>query len=198
MKPDLQKKAETKQKLRDSFFELYALKRIDKIGIKEITDRAGFNRGTFYIHYKDIYDLLEQTEEELLQVISMFADNLMDAVFHAGDIYAAFPPAEFFQRYGKYMKVLVGPNGDPSFMVRLRNFVKELFTKEINRLGLKNIDTEKAEYVFEYVSSAQIGILTHWFQNDMKMPVTKLADIIQTLTREGPIKLLLSSGESNH
>ena len=195
MRTEPQKKAETKQKLRDSFFELYAVKRIDKIGIKEITDRAGFNRGTFYIHYRDIYDLLEQTEEELIQVISMFADNLMEAVFHAGDIHAAFPPAEFFQRYGKYMKVLVGPNGDPSFVVRLRNFIKELFMKEINRLGLKNIDTEKAEYVFEYVSSAQIGILTHWFQNDMKMPVTKLADIIQTLTREGPIKILLSSNQ---
>ncbi len=45
---------------------LYAQKPIEKISIKEITELAGYNRGTFYLYYNDVYDLLHQIEEEIL------------------------------------------------------------------------------------------------------------------------------------
>ena len=36
------------------------------ITVRELTEMADLNRGTFYLHYKDVFDLLEQTETELL------------------------------------------------------------------------------------------------------------------------------------
>ncbi len=192
MAADPKKVQETKRRLRDAFFSIYKEKRIDKIGIREITDKAGFNRGTFYIHYRDIYDLLEQTEDELIRVLSLFADNIMSAVFHGGDIQNAMPPKAFFDQYGTYMKVLVGPNGDPSFVERLRKFIKELFFREAKD---QITDMKQAEYVFEYISSAQLGLLTYWFQKDMEMPAPQLAKMIQTLMTYGPMKLLSAKPE---
>lgn len=42
-------------------------KSIKDITVKELCESVDINRGTFYLHYKDIYDMLEQTEQELLE-----------------------------------------------------------------------------------------------------------------------------------
>lgn len=47
MKKQPQITEQTKDKLRSAFWTLYSSKPIDKITIKEITDLAGYNRGTF-------------------------------------------------------------------------------------------------------------------------------------------------------
>ena len=68
---------QTKANLRTAFWSLYKEKAIEKITIKEITDAAGYNRGTFYLYYKDVYDLFNKIEEELLEEIRILIhDNL--------------------------------------------------------------------------------------------------------------------------
>ena len=53
--------------LAESLKELAATRPIDKITIKEITDRAGVIRPTFYNHFQDKYELLEWiVENELI------------------------------------------------------------------------------------------------------------------------------------
>ena len=42
-------------------------KSIKDITVKELCESVDINRGTFYLHYKDIYDMLEQTEQGLLE-----------------------------------------------------------------------------------------------------------------------------------
>ena len=52
-------KKDVKQQLADSFKELVCQKPVEKVTIKEIADRAGVIRPTFYNHFQDKYDLLE-------------------------------------------------------------------------------------------------------------------------------------------
>ena len=56
----------TRMLIRRAFAELMRRKPIQDITIKELCGQAGINRGTFYAHYKDIYDLREQMEAEFL------------------------------------------------------------------------------------------------------------------------------------
>ncbi len=60
---------QTKANLKAAFWKLYTEKPIEKISIKQITDLAGYNRGTFYLYYEDVYDIFHQIEEELLNQI---------------------------------------------------------------------------------------------------------------------------------
>lgn len=56
--------------LAESLIELSAKKPIDKITIKEITDKAGVIRPTFYNHFQDKYELIEWIiKTELLEPI---------------------------------------------------------------------------------------------------------------------------------
>ena len=57
----------TKKVLREALLECLKNKSIKEITVKEICEKAGVNRATFYKHYRDCYDLLEQTEENELE-----------------------------------------------------------------------------------------------------------------------------------
>ncbi len=48
----------TKQTIKDTFLELLKQKSFTKITVTEICKNAEINRGTFYLHYYDIHDVL--------------------------------------------------------------------------------------------------------------------------------------------
>ena len=56
----------TKQVIREAFFELLREKGFDKMSVADICRRADINRGTFYLHYVDKYDLLDALIDEAL------------------------------------------------------------------------------------------------------------------------------------
>ena len=49
----------TKKALATSLKKLLSKKELSKITIANITNDCGVNRQTFYYHFKDVYDLLE-------------------------------------------------------------------------------------------------------------------------------------------
>lgn len=56
----------TRRSIINAFIELRAKKPLEKITVKELSDLAFINKATFYTHYKDIYDLAEQLENEAI------------------------------------------------------------------------------------------------------------------------------------
>lgn len=56
----------TKSAIINAFLQLRAKKPLERITVKELSDLAEINKATFYLHYKDIYDLSETLENELL------------------------------------------------------------------------------------------------------------------------------------
>ncbi len=57
----------TKNNIINAFIKLRTRKPIDKITIKELSEAAMINKATFYLHYKDIYDLSDSIEDELIR-----------------------------------------------------------------------------------------------------------------------------------
>ena len=49
------------------FHNYYYSKIFESITIRELTEKAGINRGTFYLHYVDKYDMFEQMKTEIVQ-----------------------------------------------------------------------------------------------------------------------------------
>lgn len=64
----------TKAKIKEAFFKLlYERKTASKITVKELCQEAGIQRSTFYIHYKDIYDIEDS-------IIDLFYKNIVSIV----------------------------------------------------------------------------------------------------------------------
>ncbi|MDE7230040.1 MAG: TetR/AcrR family transcriptional regulator [Oscillospiraceae bacterium] len=65
----------TKSAIINSFLQLRSKKPLERITVKELSDLAEINKATFYLHYKDIYDLSESLENELL-------DSVLSSIRH--------------------------------------------------------------------------------------------------------------------
>ena len=54
----------TKRQLRLALMKLMSEKSVKDISVRELAAIADINRGTFYIHYRDVGDLLQRLEDE--------------------------------------------------------------------------------------------------------------------------------------
>ena len=69
----------TKKAIISTFLDLLHHKSLDKITNKDIVDKCGINRNTFYYHYKDIYDLIDDifiTESKKVLEKTIECENL--------------------------------------------------------------------------------------------------------------------------
>lgn len=68
----------TKQSIRGVFIELRSRKALERITVKELCELAKINKSTFYAHYRDIYDLSEQIESEIISDIIAGINSIED------------------------------------------------------------------------------------------------------------------------
>lgn len=182
---------ETKERIKDAFFELYKDQKIEKISIKEITDKAQLNRGTFYVYYKDIYDLLDQAEDEIIQeLLAKLKGTIGLLLFQDHDNFSIKPALQLFIKHSKYLKILLGSNGDPNFTHKLKSIVIQSVKEMIEaspHAKKKNLD-----YIMEYVSSAQLGLLSYWLRKDMELDIDEFEVIMKRINLNGPLSYLRS------
>ena len=74
---DLREK-KTKRSIYNAFLELRSKKPLEKITIKELSEKAEISKATFYLHYQDIYELSQQLQLEVLKRIYDSVQDPMD------------------------------------------------------------------------------------------------------------------------
>lgn len=166
----------TRQNLIDAFLSLYATRRIDKITVREITNKAGYNRGTFYEYFRDVYDVLEQIEAEALPSFEELPP-MMDS----GEISPVFVTSflSLYREKFSVYDVLMGDNGNPAFQRKLKNSIKATLIEMLSKKVKGNLI--EVDLMLEYILSGLIGILIYAFQNRQNIPEEQLISTIYTL-----------------
>jgi AcrR family transcriptional regulator len=188
MKKQTEVTAQTRKNLIDAFWALYCEKRIEKITVKEITQKAGYNRGTFYEYFSDVYDVLEQLEESLIPAVH----ELPPISIANQDM--GMPLDMFMSLYeqnSKYYSVLLGDRGDPAFASKLKNSTKPVIKQAF--LEKYNMDPIEFDFILEFVLSAMIGIMSYWFRKDRILPVEDLVSLMYDLMENGVMKHIQSN-----
>ena len=62
----MSRKMATKEKIKAAFIDLVHEKGFEAMTVSDIARRCDINRGTFYLHYVDKYDLMNKLEEEVM------------------------------------------------------------------------------------------------------------------------------------
>lgn len=189
------RKIRTKKLIYQALLELIEEKGLDGITVSDLTARADINRGTFYLHYKDVNDLIDQLQQEILSGYEELADqiDLMDVIryAHIGEPYPGLEAVlEYWSRYADLCKALLGPKGDPSFAPRVKELMyNKIFSKVESTLPSEPNDRSAIprSYILAYMISANIGIVQHWLETGMQHTPRELALMLTRLTGQGPI-----------
>jgi AcrR family transcriptional regulator len=169
---------QTRKNLADAFWQIYCEKRIEKITVKDITTKAGYNRSTFYEYYTDVYDVLEQIESSVLPDMEkhkkiVLKKNMLFPVNHFVEVYS---------KNKQYYVVLLGKNGDPAFQEKMKNSYKDLV-----RPILQSYETDDytLEYSLEYGISAIIGMITYCYTREEHPDIERMVNLLNNFMSNG-------------
>ncbi|MEH6908621.1 TetR/AcrR family transcriptional regulator [Neobacillus drentensis] len=185
----------TKESIREALVELIDEKGFEAITVKDITTRAKINRGTFYSHYQDKFDLMTKCEEEIMLEMSRIAKQNFPGVISAletnSPTLAPLPLVvtifEYLYENSGFMKAVLGPKGDISFQTRLKNFMwKTLYGNDVNAIIKEENILVPGQYLVSYIASAHIGVIQQWLNSGMKEAPQEMARILSIITVNGP------------
>ena len=178
----------TAKKMNDALIALLETKEYEYITIKEICHIANVNRSTFYLHYSNMNDLLEETIKSLnLSFNSHFKskenesaiiskENIEDLLLINDD--HLIPYLNFIKENKNIYKVL---KTHPQLFNANKTYdqmFKKLFVPIMNRFGL---DEKWHKYLMDFYISGLTSIVLDWVYDDCKIPVQEVSDFIKGL-----------------
>ncbi|WP_397386510.1 TetR/AcrR family transcriptional regulator [Paenibacillus terrigena] len=186
----------TKESIREALIHLIEEKGFEAITVKDITTKARINRGTFYAHYQDKYDLMTKCQEEIMfdlaNIVKMNFANLKEEEYELNvpsttPLTISIALFKYLNENRKFMRAVSGPKGDLSFQTKLKEFMwNTLFVrKEFPLIKQENL-LVPSEYLIAYTASAHIGVIQQWLNGDGKETPEEMAHILSTITVKGP------------
>lgn len=166
------KAQKTRESIIAAFWELTKEKDIQKINIKDVTERCGIYRSTFYLHFLDIVDLLEKEEDVLIekwieQTKDMAEQETPEELLHLF--------SEYYIAYSDKIFTLLNAGGYSKFELRMKKTIIDTIHDRYPRTN-----TDKFDYTFEFFMSGIIGCLCKWHADGQ---AEKLDNVIERMLK---------------
>jgi AcrR family transcriptional regulator len=184
----------TREAIQDALIELIEEKGFEAISIKDIAIRANINRGTFYLHYHDKFDLLEQTENEIVEkmkeiLLKSGTSSFEEYIYFEKAVPVIVSMFEYIQSRAKVMHAILGLKANPEFQSRIKNAIES----NIFNMGFFSQKTQKDllvpfEYLISYLSAAHMGVVQAWLANGCRETPQDMAQILARMSFHGPFQ----------
>ena len=177
----------TKRRLREGLLRLLEEKPINEISVKELTELVDVNRGTFYFHYQDIYDLLRDMEQDFFdnfdRTLSENTPALDEDGFPILDaegapyLHAIF---SFVDANRSFCRIMLSPHGDMKFV----ELVKERIDRQCRffwQLLAPGADEAQSGMYNAFLINGLIGLIREWVNDRRDLSVESISELTATL-----------------
>jgi len=178
-----EKNRKTKELIQQSFMQMLEKKTFDSITVGDIAKTAKINRGTFYLHFIDKFDLLDKIELQLFKNLGNHIDELQSNYSYAnsfenGQEQLAATLFSSIKMHAPLLKIFLSSHGRAGFHLRFR----EAFSEKV-RVNLEGNESFNAnlkvplEYFLSFITSAFLGLIEQWVQNDLDKTPQEMTDL---------------------
>lgn len=175
----------TAVRMDEALIELLEKKEFEYITVKEICEKAGVNRSTFYLHYETIGDLLDECVEykhdECTRRYAMHlkdikkrlqSENLNDLIFISPEYLK--PYLEFVKDNKRLFKIVLSNPAVFNAEETFKRLFTEIFSPILDRFRLPNRDKS---YIISFYISGIMAIISEWIRNNCADTVERVTDI---------------------
>jgi AcrR family transcriptional regulator len=176
-KPD-RRVRKTRAQLKQGLVTLMKQKDIRNITVKELVETVDINRSTFYLHYTDIYEVLDEVEQDLLQELQEIleahpSDKIEDTFSFITDLYAAF------EKNRDVCPVLMNNGGSRDFIHKIELMMEEKIRQRIqSTFGINFI---VSPYLYSFYRSGCLGLLQCWLNTEQRESPEEMAKLTYRL-----------------
>ncbi|MBR2524474.1 MAG: TetR/AcrR family transcriptional regulator [Clostridiales bacterium] len=156
----------TRKAIKDALCELLVEKELHKVTVKEITDKADINRGTFYKHYLDVFDLYDKMEHDILIDLGMLVLEL-----------ESLRSEQFFKHLIDYIddnrpefRMMFSPNSTCKLRDRFNRILEGLFRQLEAEEIEANISDITLRYHTNYRSRGCTAVIGLWARGNFVEP----------------------------
>ena len=167
---------ETAELMDEALLQLLADKDLEFITVKEICERAGVNRSTFYLHYETILNEMQEVDAEAVM-------SRIDGNAPKEELY--FVTSEFLEPYLRYIKAnkrLFSTVLKRSEQLRLERYYEDMLSLVITPVldRFKVPETDRG-YLMAFFMKGLVAMLEHWISRDCADSVGYVSGMIQSL-----------------
>ncbi len=177
----------TRRAIRDALMSILEDKPIHDVTIKELSERAGINRKTFYAHYDSIDAVIAELEDELVAAMQIFLSE--DMIAEAG-----MGPQYFIQFVNSiYMS-------NPGFfenLMTIRNYsflaekIKTTFKNALFAIpSLEKYDRTLLSGIVEFAAGGLTSLYVRWIRDGKTVPFSTITSLALHLTMNGLSEIL--------
>ena len=175
----------TASRMDEALIECLEKKSFEYITVKEICEKAGVNRSTFYLHYETISDLLSECVEytnnkcfkryssELTDIKNILtSENLEDLIFITPEYLKPF--FEFVKENKRLFKVVLSR---PVLLNTEGTFGKlfsDVFSPVLDRFHFAEKDKS---YIIRFYIGGLIAVVEEWVKKDCSDPIEQIIDL---------------------
>ncbi|MBT1162359.1 TetR/AcrR family transcriptional regulator [Bifidobacterium sp. SO1] len=194
----------TEAKIKAAFTTLVKTKGFDAMTVSDIARTAGINRGTFYMHYVDKFDLrrqlIDDTIDDLTEILIANAETDTQITTRTGkaicDAFQTRAIAEAL-RYIKadfaFFDAVSRSGNDFQLYDRVKAVLKRLIVAQAKRFGAQpqpSYNGIPADYAMEILVSAVASIIWLWLRRGCKESPDEICLIIEKNKTTAPIDVL--------
>lgn len=157
---------------------------VTKISVRELCERADLNRSTFYAHYSEPKELLEEVEAELLDATREHLQKI-GAENDVGAHRYLLSFLIYIKENDKPFRTLLIDAGDPEFRSK---FMQQSIIQFVENLDIA-FPKEQEQYVYSYILNGSTGVIIQWMRSDYSIDENALVDLLFFINQSALVNL---------
>lgn len=178
----------TRKALRDALYALVLDRGYDDLSVQDITDKANLGRATFYLHYREKDELLEDLLRELTENFTQRSGNKI----RFSDLKTLQSVFEYAENYYDFYRIMTIGKGGIIGMRKLQAIIRETYAQSLDDIETTtgNKFCVPRSFLDNYFANSLLGTICFWLEQEMPHPPAEMADML--LKVASPERLLIS------
>ncbi|MCF0144350.1 MAG: TetR/AcrR family transcriptional regulator [Firmicutes bacterium] len=174
----------TKAALKNCAIALLKEKPLHQISVREITEMADLNRGTFYLHYKDVYELIEEIESDFITEFSNITSRDIPSSIEDSPYPLLLDLFTFIDNNQDFCSLLLDNIRSGRFSDRIKNVIEDKLLSRLDYIT-ENTPKEELDIYYAYALSGCVGIVEHWLTQKPRPEPQQIATVTEHVLRNG-------------
>ncbi len=178
----------TQTALLEALEDLIKTKKLSNITITELCTAAKINRNTFYYHYNNIFEFLDEHKKIIIDDLNEISE--ISKTHNKQNLVDVFT---VLKKHPHFLNILISPNCDLDFFNEIFDVASSkasiIFTKD------PSIISNREKLLCAYCNAGCNAVIITWIMNDMKETPEEIADFIWTSSKNGIFSLLFPNEE---
>ena len=157
----------------------YALK------VTDLIKKARISRSTFYVYFDSIFDVLQKIHDDFIGAFPDETDvsEMARSKYKRNEVRTDEREVEGYNYVKDNMRkyrILCGPNGDPSFHIRMRNRITRI-TNSVLSEELKGMPSINKQIIATFFAGGKVAVNDWWAYHENSISTGEIVNITSDL-----------------